>query len=72
MTYKEAVRILMRCAARDVIGAGCGIRSTEEEWKRTVSVAWAICFKKDYGRWPDRCEFRNSGMSPIEESEARK
>ena len=63
MTFPKAVRILMQCAERDVRGSGMGFRATTDEWRCTVSEAWAVCFRKVNRREPGVNEYFNAGMS---------
>jgi hypothetical protein len=48
MTEKEAVRILIRHAARDCTGAGCGVRTIPDREER-LKVAEAVVKS-----WPEK------------------
>lgn len=63
MTFPNAVRILMECAERDVRGCGMGLRETTDEWRRIVSEAWTVAFRKVYRREPGPNEYFNAGIS---------
>lgn len=62
MTLNQAIQILMDCASRDVRGSGLGIRSTTDEWRAKVAVAWSIAFKRVYGWEPSTSDYLNAGM----------
>jgi hypothetical protein len=64
VTLNKAIEILMRSASNDVIGMGCGMRSTTEEWRNKVSVAWAVAFRRVARREPDASDYFNYGMTP--------
>lgn len=63
MKFTEAVKILMQSAERDVGGCGRGYRSTTEEWRKRVSEAWVVCFRKIHRRDPDESDLFNAGIS---------
>jgi len=62
MTLNEAIQILMECGTRDVTGSGMGYRETTDEWRRKVSKAWTVCFKRIHKREPDDNEYFNANM----------
>lgn len=63
MKLKDAIQILMRSGSNDVIGQGCGIRSTTDEWREQVAEAWYVCFKYLNKREPYDSELHNAGIS---------
>jgi len=50
MTKKEAIKILIESACRDIIGSGKGIRDTTNEWREKVRQAIKKLWKEVYGR----------------------
>lgn len=62
MRRREAIRILMECAQRDVTGSGQGYRETSNEWRATVSEAWAVAYKMVYFVAPSENDFFNANM----------
>ena len=52
MTLKKAIKIVMMAAERDVIGAGCGIRSIPSDTEvEKIRQALLRCGKYAYGPW---------------------
>jgi hypothetical protein len=52
MTLNEAIRVLMRAAARDAAGAGCGIRSLPSNEERSkIAEAMLRCGRRVEGDW---------------------
>ncbi len=62
MTLTEALCLLMECATRDVVGSGQGYRSTSEEWRGKIAVAWSVAFKRVYKREPEYNDYFNANM----------
>lgn len=60
---KDAIQTLMDSAVRDVTGSGMGYRTTTDEWREKVSLAWERCFQYVNGRKPDYSDYFNSNMS---------
>ncbi|MFX0200512.1 MAG: hypothetical protein ACFFCW_30710 [Candidatus Hodarchaeota archaeon] len=63
LPLKGAIAILMEAASRDVRGSGLGMRSTTEEWRRSVSEAWKVAFRYVHKRDPNDSDMFNAGMS---------
>ena len=64
---KEAVKVLMFCAANDRVGAdGVRFSKTTEMWSEKVSSAWTTAFKYVNGKDPKFEDYRLAGMSPVE------
>lgn len=62
MTKKQAIRILIQAAARDVRGAGKGIRSTSDEWRKEVEEAVKVAYKMAEGVEPNKNTMFNFGF----------
>jgi hypothetical protein len=63
VTTTEAVRILIKHAARDVAGQGCGLRNELSEQDRT-KVREAVCklYRSVYGFDASFSDLRNLGL----------
>jgi len=62
MTLNEAIRVLMQAAERDVTGMGMGYRVTTDQWRKQVSEAWVVAFRRAYKREPDDSDYWNRHM----------
>ena len=65
MNFSQALVVLLKTAENDVRGSGLGYRSTSDEWRKLVSHAWHVVFKRIYKREPGDNERFNAGMGKL-------